>query len=274
MQCPSDEVIDDLSDDSIMSISVLVPAGRSGWFRSWRPDNTPKPMDAALSAPEGADSAQPPVLTPVIAESAAVAPGKAQDADSAALYARLLHALQRSFILGLCVLGCLALSIWRVAHPPMPSIIYRGTDGISYPVVPLREPVLSSRYVTHWTQRAVLQAYSIDFKNYRAQFTRARRHFDEVGWQSFRHAFLKSGNFKKLLRAKLISSAQVVSPPVIRNLIRLHGHFTYEIQFPIVVSYENSNDVVPDHLIVTVWVERVPIARHPAGIAIHRMAIS
>lgn len=187
------------------------------------------------------------------------------------LFSRLLWAQTVSLGLSLAMIVCLIQSVVRVIDPPRPHITYTSGHGEEYPVYPLREPVLAGSWVTQWAEAAVLQAYAVDFAAYNSEFYNASRRFTRRGWLSFRHSFIVTGDFEKLVQGRLVGSAQAQAPPVVMAVDHMDGRYAWHIQFPLVATYQNGNDRVPEQLMVDVTVVRVPIADHPDGMAIDRI---
>jgi intracellular multiplication protein IcmL len=183
--------------------------------------------------------------------------------------------LRRSFIVnaiqGVAIVTLIADIGWRDTHPPGAHYFY--TDGHSTPrkVYPLDYPVMSDADVEVWTVNSIVAVYTIDFQNYRQQLSTASQHFTVEGWNSFGTAFVNSGNLAKLKAARLVASAQPQRAAVIVHKTVIGDHLTWEIQFPLLVTYENENETHTEHLMVTALVRRTSEADHPDGVAIEQV---
>ena len=122
-----------------------------------------------------------------------------------------------------------------------------------------------------WTVNSIVAVYNVDFKNYRDQLSKASEHFTVSGWNSFGTAFINSGNLQKLKDARLVGSAQPERAAVIVHKAIIGDRLTWEIQFPLLVSYENENETHTQHLMVTALVVRTIETDHPDGIAIEQV---
>ena len=177
-----------------------------------------------------------------------------------------LHAIQ-----GIVIIGLIGIIAWETVHPPHPHYFYTDGKGTPREVFPLDYPVMSDADVAVWTVNSVVAAYTIDFRNYRDQLSRASQHFTTAAWRSFGTAFINSGNFEKLKVARLVSSAQPERAALIVHKAIIGDRLTWEIQFPLLVSYENENETHTQHLMVTALVVRTIETDHPDGIAIEQV---
>lgn len=180
--------------------------------------------------------------------------------------------LRRSFflnaVLGVGVLALIGNSIWMTTHPPRPHYFYTDGEGTPRQIYPLDDPVMSEADLENWTVNSIVAVYTIDFKNYRNQLSEASEHFTVAGWNSFGAAFIQSGNLEKLKEARLVASAQPEQAAVIVHEGVIGNTMTWEIQFPLLVTYENENETNTEHLMVTAIVVRTSDTDHPDGVAI------
>jgi intracellular multiplication protein IcmL len=183
--------------------------------------------------------------------------------------------LRRSFLVhgiqSLATIGLIGDIAWRDANPPRPHYFYTDGNGAPREVYPLDYPVMSDADVAVWTVNSVVAAYTIDFANYRDQLSSASQHFTIAAWRSFGTAFINSGNFEKLKEARLVSSAQPERAALIVHKAIIGDRLTWEIQFPMLVTYENENETNTEHLMVTVLIVRTSETDHPDGIAIEQL---
>lgn len=180
--------------------------------------------------------------------------------------------LRRSFflntILGIGVVGLIGNAIWVDTHPPRPHYFYTDGEGTPREIYPLDYPVMTDAKLEDWTVNSIVAVYTIDFKNYRDQLSKASQHFTIAGWNSFGTAFIQSGNLQKLKDARLVASAQPQQAAVIVHQGIIGDTMTWQIQFPLLVTYENENESHTEHLMVTAIVVRTLDTAHPDGVAI------
>ncbi len=183
--------------------------------------------------------------------------------------------LRRSFmvqaVMGVCIAGLVGDRIWTSHHPPLPHYFYTDGKGTPYEIQPLDAPVMADADLLTWTVNSVVAAYTVNFKEYRDQLSRAAAHFTIRGWNSFGAAFIQTGNFEEMKRARLVATAQPERAATIRDRAVIAGRLTYKIELPLIVTYENENSANSAHLMVTVLVVREIETSHPDGIAIDQI---
>ena len=183
--------------------------------------------------------------------------------------------LRRSFliqtVMTVAILGLVADRIWIGHHPPAPHYFYTDGRGTPYEVSPLDAPVMSDADLLTWSVKSVVAAYTVNFKEYRDQLSRASAHFTIRGWNSFGTAFIQTGNFEQLKRARLVTTAQPERAATIRDRAVIGDRLTYKIELPLIVTYENENQANTQHLLVTLLVVRAIETEHPEGIAIDQL---
>ena len=183
--------------------------------------------------------------------------------------------LRRSFmvqgVMGLAIVGLVADRIWASHHPPTPHYFYTDGKGTPYEIAPLDAPVMSDADLLIWTVSSVVAAYTVNFKEYRAQLTKAAAHFTIRGWNSFGAAFIQTGNFEEMKRARLVTTAQPERAATIRDRAVIGDRLTYKVELPLIVTYENENSANSAHLMVTLLVVRAIETTHPDGVAIDQI---
>lgn len=183
--------------------------------------------------------------------------------------------LRRSFMVhglqGLAITGLVADRIWIGHHPPTPHFFYTDGKGTPYEMVPLDSPVMSDADLLTWAVNSVVAAYTVNFKEYRDQLSKAAAHFTIRGWNSFGTAFVKTGNFEEIKRARLVATAQPERAATIRDRAVIGGQLTYKVELPLIVTYENENSANSAHLMVTLLVVRAIETTHPDGVAIDQI---
>ena len=183
--------------------------------------------------------------------------------------------LRRSFliqtVLAVGIVALVADRVWLGHHPPQPKFFYTDGKGTPYEIQPLDAPVMAEADLLTWTTRSIVSAYTVNFKEYRDQLSRSAAHFTVRGWNSFGTAFIQTGNFDQLKRARLVATAVPERAATIRERAVIGSVLTYRIELPLLVTYENENTTVPQHLLVTVLVVRAIETQHPDGIAIDQI---
>jgi intracellular multiplication protein IcmL len=161
--------------------------------------------------------------------------------------------------------------VWEAAHPPQPFFIYTDAEGKPYRSFPLNQQIMTDADVLNWTQDVVQNAYDINWRDYRTQLTQTSHEFTLPGWSSFGQSFIQTGDLDKLKQSRLVGDAQLTGAAVMVAEGVVGSVYTYQIQFPMTVTYANENQEITEHLNMNVIVVRAPAINHPNGIAIDQL---
>ena len=170
-----------------------------------------------------------------------------------------------SFVLLVLVLG----HIYLAHHLPEPA--YRFTDGHANLVdaTPLNRPVMSDADLMDFAVRSVLAVYNTNYVYGRETLSRgANPAFTANGWKSVVAAVEAKHALEEIEARSISVSAIPLAGTAIKKWAGVGDHLTWSVQFPIRVSYSNTNDGRPVDLVITATVMRVPTALYPRGIAI------
>lgn len=186
--------------------------------------------------------------------------------------------LRRSFLNNTVLAGALLALVgdrlWRDHHPSTPHYFYTDGKGTPREVYPLDHPVMSDSDLIIWTVGSVAAVFSINFKDYRTQLNHAAEHFTDNGWVAFGNAFKSVGNLEKIKIARLVGSATPERSAVIHSQGVVGNLYTYKIEIPMIVAFENDNvNNDNQHVIVSVVVIRTIAPDHPDGIAIDQIVV-
>jgi len=180
--------------------------------------------------------------------------------------------LRRSFltntVLGGAIVALVGDRIWRDHHPPRPHFFYTNGRDTPREVFPLDYPVMSDSDMLIWTVSSVCSVFTVNFKDYRTQLNKAGEHFTDRGWAAYANAFKSIGNLAQIQRARLIGTAIPERAAVIKGKGVVGDLYTYKVETPVIVTFENDNASNPQHLLVSVVVIRTIQPDHPDGVAI------
>ncbi len=183
--------------------------------------------------------------------------------------------LRRSFLVnavqGGAILALVGDRIWRDHHPPQPHYFYTNGRDTPLDVFPLDNPVMSDSDMLIWTVSAVCAVFTVNFKEYRMQLNKAGERFTDRGWDAYANAFKGVGNLAKIQSARLIGTATPERAAVIRGKGVIGDLYTYKVEIPLIVTFENDNVTNAQHLIVSVVVIRTIEPDHPDGVAIDQL---
>ena len=217
-----------------------------------------------------APSGQAPSVQPQVVRHAdeAVATVLAREA-----YTRERHYLLIRVIMGLLVaIGFQSvLSLYLATRPPVNHYFATDRDGRIQPLTPINMPIGSLTDLATWVANSVVQAYTFDFANWRAQLSAARSNFTNPGWHGFETALKDSGVLQTVLEKKYVTTAVPTSAPVLINQGMVDGRYAWKFQIPLLVTYQSSERTVPQNLMVEVLVVRQPETENPRGLGIAQL---
>lgn len=185
---------------------------------------------------------------------------------------KLVRSAQRiNLLLAAALFGFIGLRVWQLTHPMPPYFIYTDGHGQPYRRYPLNQPDLSDDAVLGFAVGNIVDAYAVNWQDYRTRLTEVSHHFTRNGWMSFGSSFVKVGDLAKLKEAKLVGSAKPDAAAIILHEGVVGTRYTYEISFPLTAIYQNETRRIVEHLNMLVWVVRTPVVNHPEGVAIDQM---
>lgn len=180
--------------------------------------------------------------------------------------ARLLN----KALTGLVVLGAGALLLggavlYREIRPPVRE--YFATNGMQQPVPlrPLSDPVVTREGLLAWARDCAVAAYDIDYVHWPEQARRAQACFGDTAWRGFGVSF--SRNLATIKEKSLTARPVPLGPPEIAREAVIGDRYTWRVQMPIRVVFENTNGRVPDDLLLDMTISRTDGPEHPRGIA-------
>ena len=159
--------------------------------------------------------------------------------------------------------------VWT--NPP-PSKFFRF-DGRNppQPLVALTSPIVDDTELLQWAMKAVLAAYAVNYHDYPEQLNIAGRRFTANGWNSFAKAYKETGNLEAMKRARLTCYAQAQRAALIREVKVLRGRLSYDVQFPMLQTCQNTQMESTKRLMMTALVVRTEIEDHPDGLAVDQL---
>ena len=151
---------------------------------------------------------------------------------------------------------------------PQPKYFATTTTGNEVALYALSQPVVTKPYLLQWASMATRAAYSLSFESYEKQLDAVKPYFTESGFEKFKAALKSSGLLDAVIQKKLIMSAIVDGDPVIVKDFMLHGRHNWEVQLPLLVSFESASESRRRHLLVSMRIQRVPVLSAEKGIQI------
>jgi len=173
-------------------------------------------------------------------------------------------------VVGSSVLLMLALGhIYMAHHLPEPSYRFTDSHGNLVDGTPLNRPVMSDADLMDFAVRSVLAVYNFDYVHARETLSRdASPNFTASGWEGVAAAVETTHSLKEIEARSISVSAIPLAGPAIRKWAEVRDHLAWGVQFPVRVTYANTNESRVVDLMITATVMRVPTALYPKGIAI------
>ena len=147
-------------------------------------------------------------------------------------------------------------------------------DGNFATITPLSDPMVSDAKLLAWANRVITTVYSLDFVHYRGQLESASHFFTAIGWRGFGTVFQSARNLETVLEKKLLVSAVPTAAPLIEKRGVINGRYTWQVNMPILVTYESNDTKIQQALDVIINIQRVSMSRNADGIAISQYIAS
>lgn len=154
-------------------------------------------------------------------------------------------------------------------NKPAPQYFATTHDGKLIKLVPLNQPNLTTNALLQWAVEAASAAYTFNFVNYRKALQDARIYFTKLGYQNFLKALTDSRNLEAVRTKKLVVSAVPTGAPVVlREGVTSTGYYAWQVQFPMLLTYQSASDVINQNIVITMLITRVPTLESEKGIGI------
>jgi intracellular multiplication protein IcmL len=75
--------------------------------------------------------------------------------------------------------------------------------------------------------------------------------------RNLKKALTDSGNLDAVVQKKLVISAIATGSPVILNRESENGKFTWQVQLPLLVTWQSANDNIQSHLVVNMRIVKM-----------------
>ncbi len=175
-----------------------------------------------------------------------------------------------SNVVGSSVLLAMVLGhIYQAHHLPEPPYRFTDSHGNLVDGTPLNRPVMSDADLMDFAKRSILAVYNFNYAHARETLSRdASPNFTADGWEGVAAAMETTHSLKEIEARSISVSAIPLAGPAIRKWAGMRDHLAWGVQFPIRVTYANTNENRWVDLMITATVMRVPTALYPKGVAI------
>ncbi|HEY8964359.1 MAG TPA: type IVB secretion system apparatus protein IcmL/DotI [Alphaproteobacteria bacterium] len=179
--------------------------------------------------------------------------------------------LRVALIEGIVILGLLGV-IFAIVGAYQPENRYFATteDGRLVPMEPLSEPNLSGPALLSWAAQAVSETMTFGFHDYRRRLQESSRHFTRKGWSSFVVALKDSGMIEAVEANRQVITAVPRAAPTIISEGPLGGVYTWQIELPMMVTYQLGQQTRNVSMSIRLTIVRVPKLESPNGVGIEQ----
>lgn len=155
-------------------------------------------------------------------------------------------------------------------HQPENRYFATTEDGRLIPMVALSEPNLSIPALMSWSAQATTEVMTFGFNDYKRRLQESSRNFTRVGWVGFTNALEKSRIIEMVETNQQVVSAVPASAPILVNEGIVAGRYQWQVQVPMVITYQAGAAVRVDRMIVNLTVVRVPKLESSNGVGIEQ----
>lgn len=172
-------------------------------------------------------------------------------------------------VLLLIIIGMGSFIYYQETHKPTPKYFATTHDGKLIKLVPLNQPNLTTNALLQWAVEAATAAYTFNFVDYRKALQDVRGYFTNLGYQNFIKALQDSRNLEAVKSKKLVVSAVPTGAPVVlREGVTSSGLYAWQVQFPMLLTYQSASDLITQNITITMLISRVPTLESDKGIGI------
>lgn len=182
----------------------------------------------------------------------------------------------RTVIAGtIVIIGLMIAIFWRIRNPEEPRYFQIQVEQGKKQFIPLQ--ALNSRLFSRqdllmWVQEVVGNIYTFNAVTYKQKFDyMLANDFTSNGASSFRQTLDDSQLLKQVITQQLNLTGLVSGQPVILQQGPLMGQYTWKVQMPVLLTFENANQMATKRIIVTVLIVNVPTQESPQAIAIQEL---
>lgn len=179
--------------------------------------------------------------------------------------------LRLTLMQGGVILGLLGAMYFVInVHQPENRYFATTEDGRLVPMVPLNEPNLSTPALMSWVAQAATEVMTFGFNDYRRRLQESSRNFTRRGWESFTGALQRSRVIEMVEANQQVVTAAPQGAPIVVSEGLVAGRYQWEIQLPMVLTYQSGSRTRTDKLLITIIVVRVPRLESPNGVGIEQ----
>lgn len=164
--------------------------------------------------------------------------------------------------------------IYLIRHPPAPEYFPVSLNGHIVILTPLEKPNQTDDAVLQWASQAAMASFSYSYVDFRDELQASSGFFTGNGWSQFLRALESSNNLDAVKAKYMVVSAQLTDPATILKQEQSHNLYTWRIEVPVLVTYQNDTQYTQQYNMVNILITRVSILNAPKGIGIDQLVVS
>lgn len=199
--------------------------------------------------------------------------GAAQTMESLLWYRENSKGQQKTIFLLALFLGIsLICNILQVSLRPEPRYFGMTADLRLMPMPTLSTPIMTDAALKSWAGSAVIDSLTLTYLDWRTKLSACRQYFTPKAFAQFANTLVEEGHVPLLEQKKaLLHTVLTASPTIVKSGV-LKGILTWEIEVPVLLTYETSaGRVAANNIIATIRVQRVPTTDYERGVAISQL---
>lgn len=170
-------------------------------------------------------------------------------------------------ILGLVLM----VGVFINTHQPVRTYFATTEDGRVIPMVPLSQANLTKPALLSWAAMSASETMTFGFHDYRRRLQESSRHFTRRGWGSFTQALQDSGMIETVTaNRQVISATPRGAPTILSEGLLPNGVYRWEVEIPMLITYELGQNRQSDNKTVRLVIVRVPKLESPNGVGIEQ----
>jgi intracellular multiplication protein IcmL len=193
-----------------------------------------------------------------------------------ALRDRSLYPFTMHLCLWMClgVIGAFGWAFYERAFKA-PAQYYALTQEGGIPLYALDKPNLSQQAVMRWAVEAATTCYTLNFNNYNQVLqVDVRPYFTQAGYDNFITAITQAKLVTSIREKNLVVTAVPTDSPImIRESPSDKGFSAWQVQFPMLVTYQSASEQVQSNLVLTLLIVQVPTTESIRGIGIAQFLV-
>lgn len=179
--------------------------------------------------------------------------------------------LRIAIIEAIVIIGLIGAMFFVIqVHQPENRYFATTEDGRLVPMVALNEPNLSIPALLSWSAQSATEVLTFSFNDYKRRLQEASRNFTRVGWSSFTAALEKARILDMVEENRQVVSAAPTSAPVLVEEGLVNGRYQWQVQIPMVITYQAGSAIRTDRQLITIVIVRVPKLESPNGVGIEQ----